>query len=846
MLIQRNKHSAPGKSKFDQFFVSLAALLAKTRLQYLSLFMLLGAFGLGGIYYGVELHRTNKDWTTRRTLSHFAKSNFRTPVQYIKGQLSNPEILEISMKHMDYMELAYRRSEAWKKGKLTAEEKKGNVPAKIFHNGETLKAKIRLKGLFLDHLHDNKWSLRVSLKGKHALFGMKRFSLQAPHTRNFIHEWVYHQALRSLGLMALDFRFVSVRVNGNDLGIFSVEEHFDKRTAVNNLRPEGFFVKPWHNSLSIYREARMRSDHKLGEKILILNNDYQLFLDGKLKASELFDVEKTAKYFALQDLFGAGHGDILGNFVCYYNPTTLKLEPIGSDANAGSKADQDISPIRLTKQDSFFQRLFQDPAILSAYAKASRKLDQKWIEKFLISIDSELQENLNIIYKEHPEYYLDFNYLKSNQEAIVEVLNAKSRNDIILNPTYDFDNNGVINAHLNLFEKALPVEVFGVWEGKKQMARPKILFVLNHAQKVNKVSMIVEKHEIENNLDEKALHIKYRVLGETVIHEQPIYPALVGYQSFPLLKKELSNKTRSYPFITVDEVNKRIYVKPGNHKLLAPLVIPVGYKFEITGGTSFDLNNNAVIYSNSPVSFIGDADNPILITSSDGTGGGIVVMEAGGESVLRHVIVEKQVSAVIGSFKPSGAVFFYESPVLIDHSIIRDINTEDGVNIARSTFEIRDSIFRNCASDALDIDFGTGKVVDTLFFDTGNDGLDFSGSKIDLTSVTVKGAGDKGVSAGEKSEVHATGLTVIDTVIGLASKDRSTFFVKDTMVRKSKYCMAGYQKKPVFGPGKIVADKVAISECDMAYALEKGSTILHEGRKVESNIKNARKLFYEK
>ena len=213
---------------------------------------------------------------------------------------------------------------------------------------------------------------------------------------------------------------------------------------------------------------------------------------------------------------------------------------------------------------------------------------------------------------------------------------------------------------------------------------------------------------------------------------------------------------------------------------------------------------------------------------------------------MRHVIVENQKSAVIGSYKPSGSVFFYESPVLIDNCVIRNIDAEDGINIARTDFEIRNTVFKGCASDALDVDFGRGKVVDSTFLETGNDAIDFSGSQIDLVSVQVHGTGDKGVSAGENSQVTAVDMIVNDTIIGLASKDLSTLTVKNTVVNRSKHCIAVYQKKPVFGPGTLIADNVTINECEMPYAVEKGAVLKHEGKVIESNIKNARKLFYGK
>jgi len=79
---------------------------------------------------------------------------------------------------------------------------------------------------------------------------------------------------------------------------------------------------------------------------------------------------------------------------------------------------------------------------------------------------------------------------------------------------------------------------------------------------------------------------------------------------------------------------------------------------------------------------------------------------------------------------------------------------DDMLNIIRSEFEIKNSLFKHTLYDALDVDFGKGSISHTSFINCGNDGMDFSGSVVDVTEFFVNGTGDKGVSVGENSQVN--------------------------------------------------------------------------------------------
>ena len=52
------------------------------------------------------------------------------------------------------------------------------------------------------------------------------------------------------------------------------------------------------------------------------------------------------------------------------------------------------------------------------------------------------------------------------------------------------------------------------------------------------------------------------------------------------------------------------------------------------------------------------------------------------------------------------------------------------------------SLFSETFSDAIDVDFGKGKVTNSSFMALGNDAVDVSGSVVDVQGMSVNGAGD--------------------------------------------------------------------------------------------------------
>jgi hypothetical protein len=129
--------------------------------------------------------------------------------------------------------------------------------------------------------------------------------------------------------------------------------------------------------------------------------------------------------------------------------------------------------------------------------------------------------------------------------------------------------------------------------------------------------------------------------------------------------------------------------------------------------------------------------------------------------------------------------------------------------------------------------------------ETGNDGVDVSGSTVTLSRIRVERAGDKGVSAGEGATVAINDLEVDGATLGIASKDRSSVTVDGLRLRDSRIGLAVFVKKPEFGPSSMEVTGALLEGVATRYLLETGSRLSVDGRAIEPNGADVKAQLYE-
>ncbi|NPA68292.1 MAG: hypothetical protein GXO50_06745 [Chlorobi bacterium] len=783
----------------------------------------------------------------------------------------------------DMQKLRDIRNKAFKKGILETNDDSW-VKASMFYKNEDYKIKLRFKGDWLDHLEGNKWSFRIKIKKGKAWKGLKTFSIQNPESRHFLDEWFAHKILKKEDVLTTRYDFVPVYLNNNPLGIYAFEEHFEKQLPESQKRREGVILKFSEDQFwATYREFgntdfmpvfeaadiipfkfnKTLKNTTLKNQFLIAQNILYEYKYNIKKASEIFDIKKVAKFYAIITLAKMNHSLRWHNMRFYYNPVISKLEPVAYDGYTtdgymawggnifGNFEIKEAENTKIENRPNYF--IFTDSVFRKEYLKELEKISS---DTFLNNIFTKNKEQIkfyeNELQKEFPFYVYDTAFLYDNAKKIRQDLNIfKTR---IKEGKYDtliFKTNDKKRYTNKYNEKSVPyfINVFteNTTDGTKQLKIENCLpypvnitgFAVTDLFVSEEITPVkLDKYETKN-LKAKNTEIKYlcvKVPGKNKIFFIDIFPFRSPVASTPLQKLSAKNK--------YNEPGKIITFKKGNHIIDKTIIIPAGKKVIFEAGANIDIINKAAFISYSPVFIKGTAKQKVIIQSSDFSANGFTVLQAEKKSEFKNAVFKNLNTLNYEGWNLTGAVTLYESDVYIDNCKFENNRCEDALNIVRSVFNVKNCSFENIFSDAFDSDFCTGTLENTNFDNIGNDAVDFSGSSALIKHCNVKNAGDKGISGGENSEITVDNCAVNNAKIGFASKDKSDLNISNCEIINCKYGFTVFQKKPEYGPAKISANNIIFSNTLKEHLIEKKSLLILNGKNITGYDKNTAKKFY--
>lgn len=825
----------------------------------------LAGFVYSGLLIGVGglLHR--EGFFAYRVRAYLSGAWLSWPLNSVKAIWAEPERLVIDMKWEAYQNLSAKRQWALKQGILIAQDD-DYVPARIVVDGESTKVRMRLKGDATDHLRGDKWSFRVIVRGDNTIWGMKQFSLHHPGTRNWMFEWLAHRAMRREGVIALRYQFADVTLNGKHLGVYAVEEHFEKRLIENNARRQGPIVRfsedlfwretmvqrrPFPDAesngpgrylaaeLDGFQTTKTLADEELRKQYLSAVHLLGLFRRGDISTSQAFDVEKLATYFALLDLLGGEHGARWHNIRFYYNPVTSRLEPIAFDFAAGRPTQYLSIAGGLSTDDigisrRYYRTLFDDMDFCRRYLSELERVSQPdYLDELLAETADDFDKAITVIYTEFPYYKFSSDVLRRNRRYIQTALNPHQGVHAYVNEARcEQVTLAIGNLH------SLPIVVTGIQidgDHRIESAQSVILRPRQFDQPVDyrevSFSMPVGADALDPALNK--FTVLYHLLGVKRAMKTDATPYAYAPDAFrrnDLLRR--APNIAGFPFVEVDEDSRIIRLAPGEWQVDRDMIAPPGYIVACGPNTRIDLVKSALFLSYSPLQWLGEEEAPIVIRSSDGTGQGLVVLQAGDSSRLEHVHFNGLTNPQRAGWSLSGAVTFYESPVSLSRCRFVSNTCEDALNTIRTNFSMVGCRFVDTMADAFDSDFCKGSISDTTFTRCGNDGIDISGSVIDLESVTINTAGDKAVSVGEASRLVFDNLTVRDAHIGLACKDSSEVAGSGLSLSRCRFGLTAFRKKPEFGPGTVSINDIEADDVNEMYLIEEGSVVTVDGRRI--------------
>lgn len=808
--------------------------------------------------------------------------------------------LRIFIDSLEKQQLNEKRIEAFGKGILETTDKDW-VDAIVFEGNDMMKAGIRLKGDWLDHLKGRKWSFRIKIKKENSWHSLKTFSIQSPVTRDFLREWIAHKVYKHEDLLTTRYEFVPVILNEESLGIYAYEEHFDKQLIESSNRKEGPIIKLteeafWelqktHKETGKYLHQPFYEASKIypfkSNRLLKNPTLYHNFIDGQnllyqyknmlQPASNIFDLESLAKYFALMDLTKAYHGLAWHNQRFYYNPILSKLEIIAFDGYSEHGVVDWVQrpifgnfPIEEVKEKEkfLFYHLFEDSVFVNRYINYLEKYSD---EKFVADIQSDLKDDIlqyeRFLQKEFPYYQYDSLFLYENARAIRDSLPSYKQR-IIKNPDYAVKNYREDMKEDNydtIVTATMPYHYVNAYLENKNSERSKIkiynflarkIIILGTGNSPRRITHFFHPEpDIESynksdkpitvNADTLAQYLFFMVEDDFETHTIPIMQWKAPRSKNPRQDLFADSEIPLGVFYTIPEEKKIIFAE-GKHKVKELIVIPQGYKVIFEAGAKLNFINDAGLISYSPVFINGTKSNPVKIMSSDESAMGFNVLQAKEKSVIKYAEFEQLNALDYKGWKLTGGVTFYESDVDIYHTQFKNNYCEDALNIVRSNFMIDNSSFFNIASDAFDADFCTGKITNSKFYNINNDALDFSGSNVGVEYCNIFGAGDKGISGGESSNIGVRGCTISNSKIGMASKDFTILMSYSSKVSDCQYGLIVLRKKPEYGPASIMTFNFEYESTDTLYLIEKGSILNMNGKTIKGDYVNLASRFYDK
>ncbi|MCG8575275.1 MAG: CotH kinase family protein, partial [Flavobacteriales bacterium] len=801
------------------------------------------------------------------------------------------EKLNIYIPDSAFEQLSYYRSQALKDETIKKEYKE-YVGAYILGGTDSLPIEMRLKGDWVDHLVSGKASYRIKTDKKGTFRNLRTFSIQHPKTRNYMHEWFLHRLFDMEGLLSTRYEFTAVDINEINHGIYALEEHFDKQLLESRDRREGPILKmdesgfwavvadgravdqersfPYYQAsfISCFKKGRTMKSDALSQQFFNGATLLERYKNLDQNPAEIFDVEKLGKYYALLDLGNVHHALAWHNRRFYYNPVTARLEHVGFDMQPGVKPIG--KPLAMEKmqhtESGMFREFLLDHYVLldegfrNAYLESYRRFSSKeYLDSVFDVLNEEIIANEELMKYEIENFQFNkdiyYEIADTNRGWYDEMVSSwdgfeqKYQGKSLDFQPHDFQPNQdqfhikelAINCYRTKIDSAnylVEVDNFHLND----------LELVGYSVKKNKDSIILfdepvmmkaywdgsQDYSVNLTLSEKPKKIFYRIDNDPMaMYSKNVFKWSKPKGLHPRNELERSFSTNSALYKLEEG---KIVFKKGNYQLDRLVSIPKQYDVVITAGTQIDIVNNGGLIINGNLSMMGTADEKIVFTSSDSTSMGVTILGPD-KVVIEHVEMYNQGALDYKGWTLTGALTVYESEVFIKHLLIDGNSCEDALNTIRCQVDVRHIAIKNTWGDGYDADFCSGYFAHSSFENTGNDCVDFSGSKVEIEDINITNSGDKGISAGERSNLTVKNITIDGCLTGLASKDGSHLTGDQINVKKATIGIAAFQKKPEYGPAHLELTNIEYGEIGNLGIIELGSTTNWDGKAYRGFVK---------
>jgi len=766
---------------------------------------------------------------------------------------------------------------------------------KIEGDEEQYKIKMRYRGTISPHWLFKQKSLRIKMK-KGQSHGMDRkFNLVNPVHDYIITDQISYAMARDLGIIAPRFYPTRVFINGEYMGVYMYLSQADESLIrQHRIMPGSVYYGEksgigsngvadlWFESNFWDKKAARNAEQKENREDI----DYfinQINSDSCVDFYNFFNTYLDKKDFynfmAMDVLFGSYHHDWAHNHKIYFDPYRGKFRPIQWDLRFWSrKRHKDLSTYLLQERTKLnpileYERDLATYALLQAYPpeRIDAMLDEysenqradlaadKYRDNGIMIENIDVWTSLPFTMKEYENtinerkiiYQFRYNFLNavfasSHVSCLVEDQGEHKKLTFFVNgntPAILTTHGGNMILDYNLDGKLgsgdLESSSVVLYPGRKFMdgnvnGDKKALW--GHRRLVNATQKYITfMDDSSEPFDFDQLRFVNAITGQDVPVEIVSEAEDVDAESVHAWTLPLPEPETEVVFsgeVIVDETlefgeNTIVTVEPGTIFKMAENVSLFFYGKVVANGTV-----------DQPITFV-QKDNGmpwglIAVQGKRASGSSFKYCNFSGGSLATHRLIH-----YTAPFNIHDLDQFEVANCIIGENYVGD----DGMHIAYASGSVKNCEFKNTRSDGLDIDISNVTLTGNTFYNTGNDGLDVMTSNISASDNIFINIGDKGVSVGEWTEATITDSLFINTVLGIAVKDKSKVKADNLIfIGAKEHSVAAFRKNLKYDQGGMLEADTLYLAGNRNLATDSASTITVENE-VYDKVPNLNRFY---
>jgi hypothetical protein len=727
------------------------------------------------------------------------------------------ENLIIDIKFEDFQKLSTNRTHALE-DEIIDKTHFESVNAKLRIGNKKYKSKVRLKGYYLDHLATDKWSLKIKVKGTH-IDGMRDFTINAPHTRDFHSSILINDAMRFKGILAQKDGFYNVVLNGKNIGMMYFEERYSEQFTERAKKPLGPILK-FDEKSGIYSFVDEKKFWTNNQILRIAASNIENFIEDPANDISLINEDIWAEYLAITFLFKCFHGNKGINLSHYFHPIDKKFQPTSSDNSCGQK-DKGRKLDFLPYENEFIYKLI---SIDSFKEKLVKKLE--WWDKsheateFISSLNFKEKILRRTLSREAPflqEFIVDtahiadvlkwMSNIKKHESDIKQVdeLNTFIGRKI---PQVTLTRDGqkfIFSSNEYSKERYKLDELIIEYPEKNEVIK------LNNHLSAKEITKAINDLYESNNDFVSGVSYKFKDSYRNKIHEIGVNLFYIQDNFNPFQNSDLPTILK---YFSLDKSTNDLFLE--EDKIITindTLVIPENYSLKLNKGSTLNFKENIGLVIKGDFNVNGSDKKQVTLQGHSSKNWSGVLVLGNSKSVVMNNIKVIGGNGILNGISHRGAFTVHNSNINIYNSIFTENLSEDTLNLVQVKALLDNITISNSKSDGLDVDYGEVKIVNSSFINIGRqsgaDAIDVSKTKLVIESSYLNNITDKGISVGENSTAIILNTNISKAFVGIVAKDSSSINISNVRLDAISFAdTMSYRKKSNFSGAEIRASNI--------------------------------------